>query len=392
MNSVLPASSTQEETPFFVYEQSKIIRNLTALQDAVPCSFATVLYSLKACSVLGVLQAMATRVGGFSTSSLFEARIADLVAPQGVSIHYTSPGLEARVTPNLAELCTHITLNTTSQLDRLARFLPSNISLGMRINPGWSNVKDTRYDPCRTFSKLGIPLREIALFMGEARNRRIKGVHVHNACLSESWTPLLKTVRRIAVKLDACLGELEWINIGGGYVWNERTDFGPLQEALDLLGVRHGLQVFLEPGAGIVNSAGHLVASVVDILMSKGKNVAILDTTVNHLPEVFEYQYEPDVVEHVDRGRHVYVLAGCSCLAGDVFGEYSFEEPLEIGSRVTFENVGAYSLVKAHSFNGINLPSVYMSNQHHELELIKQFTFDDFSNRCGFLSNEYANL
>ena len=115
--------------------------------------------------------------------------------------------------------------------------------------------------------------------------------------------------------------KLQWINLGGGYVWDETTDFGPLQEAVDLLTTKYGLQVFLEPGAGIVNSAGYLVASVIDLFKCDGKMIAVLDTTVNHLPEVFEYQYEPDVIEHVDDAPHEYILAGCSCMSGDLFGE-----------------------------------------------------------------------
>ena len=177
--------------------------------------------------------------------------------------------------------------------------------------------------------------------------------------------------------------ELEWINLGGGYLWDETTDFGPFQEAVDLLTTTYGLRVFIEPGAGVVNSAGYLVASVIDLFKSDGKTVAVLDTTVNHLPEVFEYQYEPDVVEHADDARHEYILAGCSCLAGDLFGEYSFVEPLDIGSRLTFANVGAYSLVKAHMFNGINLPKIYVLTETGELVLVKQFTYEDFTSRCG---------
>ena len=131
------------------------------------------------------------------------------------------------------------------------------------------------------------------------------------------------------------------------------------------------------PGTGIVNSAGYLVAAVVDLFDSDGKSIAVLDTTVNHLPEVLEYQFEPDLLDHADDGPHSYVLAGCSCLAGDVFGEYTFERPLAIGSRVTFANVGAYSLVKAHRFNGIELPTLYVRNTDGELDLQPPFAYND---------------
>jgi carboxynorspermidine decarboxylase len=183
-------------------------------------------------------------------------------------------------------------------------------------------------------------------------------------------------VTQIAEVFDSLLSRIRWINIGGGYIWDETTDFGPLAQVIELLTDRYGLEVFLEPGAGIVNAAGCLVSSVVDVFESDSKRVAVLDTSVNHLPEVFEYQFEPDVAEHEDGAPHEYILAGCSCLAGDVFGTYAFDEPLDIGSRITFTNVGAYTLVKAHTFNGIPLPSIYMLDERGELALIGGSTFD----------------
>ncbi len=124
-----------------------------------------------------------------------------------------------------------------------------------------------------------------------------------------------------------------------------------------------------------------MVAQVVDLFESDGVQVAVLDTTVNHIPEVFEYQFSPDVVDDTNEGRYCYILAGATCLAGDVFGEYAFDTPLVVGSRVTFTGVGAYTLVKSHMFNGINLPTIYARTPAGELTLHKQFDYEDFRQR-----------
>ena len=147
--------------------------------------------------------------------------------------------------------------------------------------------------------------------------------------------------------------------LGGGYLFNDDTNVRPLEEAASLIRDRHGAEVVIEPGAAFVRDSGYMVASVLDLFDSDGKEVAVLDTTVNHMPEVFEYQFRPDILGHTDAGAHEYVLAGMSCLAGDVFGEYRFDEPLSIGSRVVFTDAGAYTIVKASTFNGIPLPTVY---------------------------------
>ena len=179
------------------------------------------------------------------------------------------------------------------------------------------------------------------------------------------------------------MSRMRWINLGGGYLYSPETRVEPLFEAVDLLQTKYALDVYVEPGAALVRSSGSLISTVVDVFDRESCLVAVLDTSVNHFAEVFEYQFEPDVEGHVDDGRFTYLLAGCSCLAGDLFGVYSFNKPLEIGSRVVFRNAGAYSIVKAHMFNGINLPNIYSLTDEGELVLVKRFNYEEFASRCG---------
>jgi carboxynorspermidine decarboxylase len=190
-------------------------------------------------------------------------------------------------------------------------------------------------------------------------------------------------VRYLEAKLSHRLAMLDWINLGGGYLLGPEARTGPLIEAVERLRDGYGLEVVIEPGAALVREAGSLVSAVIDLFRSGSKTVAVLDTTVNHVPEVFEYQFEPDVLGHVDDGDYEYQLVGSSCLAGDLMGEYAFPEPLRLGSRVVLINVGAYALVKAHMFNGINLPSIYSLRPDGELLLRRRFHYCDFLARTG---------
>jgi carboxynorspermidine decarboxylase len=169
--------------------------------------------------------------------------------------------------------------------------------------------------------------------------------------------------------------------MGGGYQYDEITSLDPLYRSVELLQNKYRLKVFIEPGEAIVGSAGYIVSSVVDLFISDGKPVAILDTSTNHMPQVFEYQYCPEVSNSTETGRYNYILAGATCLAGDIFGEYRFDAPLEIGSKVVFEFMGAYTLVKAHMFNGVSLPSIYAINNRNQLLLKKKYTFQDYISR-----------
>jgi len=378
------------DTPSFVYDEGAILHSLKELQKICSKLKYKTLYSLKSFAALEALLIMTYKVDGFSSSSLFEAQLAREVLGKEKSVHLTTPGIRPDEIHAISELCDYISFNSLSQWEQYRKKVAPNVSCGLRINPQISLVQDKRYNPCRKYSKLGVPLDQLVTTIDRSPEllAGISGLHFHTNCDSSDFAPLLKTVKHLDAKLENFLPRIKWINLGGGYIFNKADNLDAFREAVNLLRSKYALEVFIEPGASIVREAGYLVSSVLDIFTSNGKKVAILDTTVNHMPEVFEYQFEPDVIEHTDEGKYEYILAGCTCLAGDVFGEYSFDEPLKVGSRVIFINVGAYTLVKAHMFNGVNLPSIYAYTTDGKLELKKRFTYEDFKSRCG--GNNYV--
>jgi len=206
-------------------------------------------------------------------------------------------------------------------------------------------------------------------------------LHIHNNCEARDYRSLEQTIGHLREHLPHWLENLQWLNLGGGYMVENRSQLDVLAGVAAALKQEFGLEVFFEPGKGIVGSAGYLVASVIDLFDSGGKQIAVLDTTVNHLPEIFEYQYRPVILNDSPVGRYSYRLAGASCLSGDLFGDYVFDRPLETGSRIIIANMGAYMLVKASMFNGINLPRIYALHEDSELELVKEYTYAHYRDR-----------
>ncbi len=249
-----------------------------------------------------------------------------------------------------------------------------------------------RYNPCRKASKLGVPLDTLSKISNNGSQvlRGLKGIHFHTNCESTDFNQLLKKVKHIEVHIPRLMEQIKWVNLGGGYLFEESDNLEKLAEAISYIKDKYDIEVFIEPGKGIVGKAGYIVSSVVDIFESDRKNIAVLDTTVNHMPEVFEYQFRPDIMQESEDGKYSYILAGATCLAGDLFGEYSFDEPLEIGSRIVFKDMCAYTMVKAHMFNGVNLPTIYIYTQNGKLKLVKQFGYEDFLSRCGV--NEHVSI
>ena len=281
-----------------------------------------------------------------------EARAARLALGDSGRLHLCAVAVPPRDAEELADICDYVTFNSLTQLEKWGPVFSGSSSIGLRVNPGRSFLDDHRYDPCTRHTKLGVSLDDLAA-SADRITPTIDGLHIHSNCDSTDLSELLETVRIMDSRIGQVLSQVEWVNLGGGYLFNEGANVGPLSEAASLIRDRHGAEVIIEPGAAFVRDSGYVVASVLDLFASDGKEVAVLDTTVNHMPEVFEYQFRPDVLGHNDAGGYEYVLAGMSCLAGDVFGEYRFDEPLRVGSRIVFSNAGAYTIVKANTFNGI---------------------------------------
>lgn len=379
------------ETPAFVYDEAAVRRLLGYAEEIRELTGCRVLYSLKPLPFPPLLKLMTPYLDGFAASSLFEARLARAALDRAwdgessKSLHLTTPGLRPADAAAVGELCDYLAFNSLSQWRRYRDTLAGWASCGLRVNPRLSFLEDERYDPCRIDSKLGAPLETVAeLAAGNPTALNgLEGALVHNNCESTDFRELEATVNRLHQEIPGLLRQARWINLGGGYLFGEDMDLTPLCRAVSLLQDRYGLEVFIEPGAAFIRSAGYIVATVLDLFDNRGKTIAILDTTINHIPEALEFDFEPDVAGHTDQGRYGYLLAGCTCLAGDVFGEYRFEEPLTVGSRVIFDNAGAYTLAKAHTFNGVNLPTIYALTESGQLELKRRFSYADYAARWG---------
>ena len=372
------------ETPAFIVRPGAIAASRDELARLCRLADCRALYSLKALGLPDVLQLMVPQLAGFSASSLFEALLVRRVVGPHAEVQVTLPGLRERDCVELAWHCNAISFNSLSQSARLSGHF-SGVRTGLRINPRLSLIGDERYDPCRKQSKLGEPVNNLKRL--KALPTGISGIHFHNNCEANDFSGLKPTIERLQNEIPHILAQISWINLGGGYGWCVPGAVGQLIEATAMLRSTAIQDIYIEPGASLVRDGGVFVASVVDFIDTDGQSVAVLDTSVNHMPEVFEYcdlpDIEPDVIGHRDdlpAGEGFgYVLAGSTCLAGDLFGSYRFAEPLAIGSRVVFPAMGAYSLVKAHMFNGQPLPNIYLERGDGSVVLRRASSFTDFT-------------
>ena len=373
-------------TPAFIVDACRLRDNASALRRLVRDESSRLLFALKSFSSVPGLGVIADQVDGFAASSLNEVRLARRVAfGSGQTVHVTAPGLHPDEVEPICELADFISFNSLSQWARFGAVARERVACGLRVNPGLSFVDDPRYDPCREHSKLGVPIDRVSKLMeeGSALLDGISGLHFHSNCDSTDLAPLLATVEHLVARMGPRLDRFDWINLGGGYLFDGASDAGVLPVVKRRLQERGIGRLYFEPGAAITRSGGCIVSTVVDLFDSNGKRIAVLDTSVNHMPEVFEYQFRPGVWGDSTEGGHAYLLAGSACLAGDLFGDYRFAEPLAVGSRILFPDRGAYTMVKANMFNGINLPTLYLLEEGGELRQVRRYGFEDYLSLCG---------
>ena len=367
------------QTPALVYAESELVETASRIRRMTTEAGCDLTYAMKPCTLAWALDTIAPFVTGFAASSPFEAQLGRQVLGDNGNIHYHSVAITESEFVQVSALADFMSFNSINQFQRHQPQSKESVSLGLRVNPGISFVADERYDPCRRHSKLGVPIDALSKF----DSPNVKGLMFHTNCESDDLRHLLATVQNMERRLSPMLEGLEWINLGGGYMFREGTDIEPLRQAVEILRNNGDTRIIIEPGGAFVRDAGIIVSAVLDIFDSNGVEVAVLDTTINHMPEVFEYQFEPEVLDYQPEGQHRYILAGRSCLAGDIFGDYTFDQPLNIGDRVTLMEMGAYTQPKAHTFNGINLPDVYAYTKDGNLSLIASMTYENFAARNG---------
>ncbi|MBO9436246.1 carboxynorspermidine decarboxylase [Ruegeria sp. R13_0] len=365
-------------TPCFVVDEKAVERNLRILSDIGTQSGAHVLSALKAFSMFSLAPLVRQHLGGTCASGIYEARLGR--EEYGGEVATFCAGYKDADIDEILSLSDHIIFNSPAQKDRfLAKAQAANVQIGLRINPEHSEGEIPKYDPCAPCSRLGTPVSQLTseTLIGA------DGLHMHTLC-EQGFDPLQRTWEAVEPKLKPFLGQLKWLNFGGGHhITRDDYDRDGLVEFIKSIRTKYDVDVYLEPGEAVALDAGILVGEILD-LPTNGMTLAITDISATcHMPDVIEAPYRPALMDEAKAG-HTYRLGGPSCLAGDVIGDYTWDKPLEVGQRFAFLDQAHYSMVKTNTFNGVPLPTIALWNSEtDELKIIKQFGYDDFKDRLS---------
>ena len=374
---------TRSPSPAYVVDLGRLRHNLAILNDVQQRSGAKILLAMKAFSMWSVFPLISQTLQGVCASSPWEARLGH--EEFGREVHSFAAAFKESDIVELLQISNHLVFNS---FDQLERFRPlwekeqGRVSIGLRVNPEHSEGHTEIYDPCAANSRLGIPRRE---FEGRSLSG-VEGLHFHTLC-EQLFEPLERTAQVFEERFGEFLPGMKWINLGGGHhITREGYDIDGLVELIRYFKDKYDVEVYLEPGEAVAIGTGILVGEVLDIVHN-GMDIAILDVSATcHMPDILEMPYRPGIKGGFDPGEkaHTYRLGGASCLAGDVIGDWSFEQPLHPGDRLAFLDMAHYTMVKTTTFNGIQHPHICtFEPDSGELRVLRSFGYEDFKSKLS---------
>ena len=372
-------------TPIYIIEEKKFRRNLALIAGVAAKADIEVILAFKAFALWKTFPIFKEYISSTTASSLAEARLA--YEAFGAPAHTYSPAYTDEEFDAIAACSSHLTFNSLSQYERFHE-RAAGVSIGLRVNPEYSEVETLLYNPCAPGTRFGVTADKLP----EKLPEDIRGFHCH--CHCESGADVFeRTLKHIEEKFARWFPQLEWINFGGGHLMT-RKDYDVELLIRLMMGFHERypwLKVILEPGSAFAWQTGPLVAHVVDIVEDKGIRTAILDVSFTcHMPDCLEMPYYPEVrgAQHVEDSfltpnstSHLYRLGGNSCLSGDYMGYWQFDHELRVGERIIFEDMLHYTTVKTNMFNGVPHPSIAFLHADGELEMLREYSYADYKNR-----------
>jgi carboxynorspermidine decarboxylase len=377
----MPIDFKSIPSPCFLLDERKLHSNLELIKKVQDEAEVSVILAFKGFAMWGAFSLVKEYIGGAAASSLYEARLS--FEEMGVKAHTYAPVYRSDEFDEILNYSDKLTFNSIDNFNQFKDRIPANVSCGIRVNPEYSEVETALYNPADPTSRLGMTSTHFRDKLPEG----IEGLHFHVLCES-GVDELERTLTALEQKFGPLLQQAKWVNMGGGHLITKKGyDTNRLIKLLRAFKLKYDVEVILEPGSAFAWETGYLVSSVLDIVENGGVKTAMLDVSFTaHMPDCLEMPYKPEILGAFSEpkgNQPTYRMGGSTCLAGDYMSEYTFDQELNLGDRIVFNDMMHYTMVKTTMFNGIQHPSIGVWTEQNEFKLIREFTYEDYKNRLS---------
>ena len=364
------------ETPYYLIDESKLLKNLKRIRKIRDLSGAKSVLALKCFSGWSVFDLMRKYMDGTTSSSLYEARLGREKFKK--EVHAYSVAFSKQEIKKVKPYTDKIIFNSLSQLKRFHKDVVG-LDIGLRLNPGLSYSHFDLADPARKYSRLGVIDQKKVL----ESSSLINGLMFHFNCENDDFKNFSANLDILSLKYAGLLKKMAWVSLGGGiYFTKDKYPLDKFCKKLKDFSAKFKVQVYLEPGEAAITDSAELITKVLDITHNK-IDIAIVDaSTEAHMLDLLVYRQQAKI-NAAGRGRFKYMIAGRSCLAGDVFGTYKFKKKLKVGSIIKINDAAGYTMVKKNWFNGLTMPSIAVKKLNGKVKLIRSFNYKDFLNNLS---------
>lgn len=370
-------------SPAYILDESLLIQNLELIKNVRDRAGVHIILALKGFAMWSVFPLVRQYLDGATASSLNEARLINDFMPDTKAHTYCAAFIPSEFESYLP-LSSHITFNSISEYERYKHYISQfpEVSFGIRVNPGYSDVGTDLYNPCTPGSRLGTPANQF----GNSWPAGLEGLHFHALCENDSFS-LERVLTSLEDRFGKYLPQLKWVNMGGGHLMTRAGyDIEHLVQLLKNFKEKYEVEIILEPGSAVAWQTGDLLTTVLDIVDNEGTATAMLDVSFTaHMPDTLEMPYKPVIEGATDPvpGKPTYRMGGMSCLSGDFIGDYSFESELQVGDRLILKDMIHYTMVKTTMFNGVGHPAIAIYTKDQDCKVIREFSYEDYRDRLS---------
>lgn len=364
-------------TPCYILDVEELEKSIRGFQTALDKNFnnAIVGYSVKTNSTPYCMK-LAGEFGAFAeVVSHDEYELARLCGFNQNRIIYNGPMKSKETFIDAVTNGAIVNIEAKREIDWLSE-LPQNkqYNIGLRLNINISHISPEDADGDDDDSRFGLSddtpeFRQAIETINNMPHIKLAGLHIHRTAHSRSVRFYQKSIDYACKAIKKYNLKLDYLDIGGGYfgIFPNKPTYQQYSDSFYEVLKSHELNnlcIIVEPGNALVASSFDFLTEVIDVKnIEDDKWFITTDGSRNDVDPFFKKTSYLDEEIYLNNSDIVnkQIVSGCTCLEYDRLFTLENKPLLNVGDRIKYKNVGAYTMCLTPMFIRY-IPNIYAKN------------------------------